>query len=248
MTGEMRSAEKLLGTSPDQRAALAQAMQKYIRGGQVGAGIAGIGDAIASGGTLGKVNPRGLEAAEGRLTETAKTGMENYDTQLAQREKVFEQAKQLMQDDPNSTYSQSWVAAANKTLKPHGITIPAGMSATQGEKLLGPLATVVDAAAKRDLMANEAAMRNLVEKTNAATREREASSAAAGSILKGPQEHPVLNVLPGVGPSFKEREAAQNTLLHNAGGKTANPAPHGDTVKQAGKTYQWNGSSYEEVQ
>ena len=240
--GEMTSAEKLLGTGPNDRAALAQAMQKYIRGGQLGAGIAGIGDAIASGATLGKVNPRGLEATEERLTGTAKTGMENYDKQLQEREQVFQLAKEQQQEDPKSAYSQAWVAAANKILAPHGINIPVGMSAAQGEKLLGPLATVVDAQAKIALMKNEAQFRLMVEQMNAKTRQQEVKSAANKTILEGSK-------LPFVGPSHEEKQAAAAREAAIAGGNAeSTPAPHGDMVKQNGKTYKWDGTQYQEVQ
>ena len=102
----MDRANKLLGLGPDQQAGLMKVLGDRTQTGQIGAGIAGIGDAIASGGTLGKVNPGGLGKSEEMLQNKTKEGIEGMQTIRGNQEKSQELADKLQSRDPNSPLSK----------------------------------------------------------------------------------------------------------------------------------------------
>lgn len=102
----MDRANKVLGLGPDQQAAYMNLLRHNSRVGQIGAAFAGIGDAIASGGTLGKVNPGGLERSEGLIEGNEKQGLENMQTLRGNQEKSAEMADKLEARDPNSPLSK----------------------------------------------------------------------------------------------------------------------------------------------
>jgi hypothetical protein len=107
----MDRANKLLGLGPDQQAGLMKLLGHKEQVGQIGAGIAGIGDAIASGGTLGKVNPGGLNKSEELLANKTKQGIEGMQTIRGNQEKAAEMADKLQLRDPKSPLSQ-WAQKA----------------------------------------------------------------------------------------------------------------------------------------
>ena len=74
--------------------------------GQIGAGVAGIGDAIASGGTLGKVNPGNLGKAEDIIQNKEKAGIEGMQTIRGNQEKAEKLSLKLKAQDPNSPLSK----------------------------------------------------------------------------------------------------------------------------------------------
>jgi hypothetical protein len=115
----MDRANKVLGLGPDQQAGLMKLLGQKQQTGQIGAGIAGIGDAIASGGTLGKVNPGGLAKSEDLLANKTKEGIEGMQTIRGNQEKAAEMADKLEARDPNSPlskYAQKAYASVGKKI------------------------------------------------------------------------------------------------------------------------------------
>jgi|HubBroStandDraft_3_1064219.scaffolds.fasta_scaffold22887_2 hypothetical protein len=102
----MDRANKMLGLGPDQQAAFMNLLGNNTQKGQIGAGIAGIGDAIASGGTLGKVNPGALNRSEDLIQNKTKEGIEGMQTIRGNQEKAFDVAQKLEAQDPKSPLSQ----------------------------------------------------------------------------------------------------------------------------------------------
>lgn len=102
----MDRANKMLGLAPDQQAAFMRLLGNKTQTGQIGAGVAGIGDAIAAGGTLGKVIPNGLGRSEDLLQGKEKAGIEGMQTIRGNQEKTFDTAQKLQAQDPNSPLSR----------------------------------------------------------------------------------------------------------------------------------------------
>ena len=102
----MAKANKLMGLDSSQQAGLMKLLGDNAKKSQIGAGIAGIGDAIASGGTLGKVNPGNLQRSEEIGQNATKAGIEGMETIRGTQEKAFETAQKLEAQDPNSPLSK----------------------------------------------------------------------------------------------------------------------------------------------
>lgn len=82
--------------------ALGQAQQR----GSIGTAIAGLGDAIAQGGTLGKVNPGGAQRSQELIQNRTTQGLEGLKSLQANKEKATELAQKLEAQDPNSPVSK----------------------------------------------------------------------------------------------------------------------------------------------
>lgn len=98
----MDRANKLLGLNPNQQAGFMKLLGNNAQKGQIGAGLAGIGDAIASGGTLGKVNPGGLHSAEELIQNKTNEGLQGMQTIRGNQEKALDVGEKLRGNDPFS--------------------------------------------------------------------------------------------------------------------------------------------------
>ncbi len=115
----MTRANKMLGLGPDQQAGLMKLLGNNAQKGQIGAAVAGIGDAIASGGTLGKVNPGALAKSEDLIQGKTKEGIEGMQTIRGNQEKAQELSDKLEARDPKSPlskYAQKAYAGVGKKL------------------------------------------------------------------------------------------------------------------------------------
>lgn len=107
----MNKANKMLGLGPDQQAGFMKLLGGNAQKAQLGAGLAGIGDAIASGGTLGKVNPGALNKSEDLIQSRTNEGIQGMQTIRGNQEKAFEVADKLEARDPQSPLSK-WAQKA----------------------------------------------------------------------------------------------------------------------------------------
>jgi hypothetical protein len=120
----MDRANKILGLKPQDQAGFMKLLGDRSQKAQIGAGIAGIGDAIASGGTLGKVNPGALGKSEDLIQGKTREGLEGMQTIRGNQEKAQELADKLETRDPKSPLSQ-W---AQKQYAPLGKKIGLDLS------------------------------------------------------------------------------------------------------------------------
>jgi hypothetical protein len=107
----MDKANKMLGLNPQEQAGFMKMLGDRSQKGQIGAAVAGIGDAIASGGTLGKVNPGALNKSEELIQNKEKQGIEGMQTIRGNQEKTLEVADKLEARDPQSPLSK-WAQKA----------------------------------------------------------------------------------------------------------------------------------------
>lgn len=107
----MTKASNMLGLNPSQQAGFMNLLGRNSQKGQFGAAIAGIGDAIASGGTLGKVNPGALAKSEDLIQDKQKAGLEGMQTLRGNQEKTVDLQQKLEANDPNSPLSK-WAQKA----------------------------------------------------------------------------------------------------------------------------------------
>jgi hypothetical protein len=115
----MDRANKMLGLGPEEQAGFMKLLGNNAQKSQIGAGIAGIGDAIAAGGTLGKVNPGALKNSEDIIQNKTKQGLEGMQTIRGNQEKAFETADKLEARDPKSPlskYAQKAYAGVGKKI------------------------------------------------------------------------------------------------------------------------------------
>lgn len=112
-------ANKLLGLNPEEQAGFMKMLGGNAQKAQLGSALAGIGDAIASGGTLGKVNPGALARSEELIQGKTKEGLEGMQTIRANQEKAQELADKLQARDPSSPlskYAQKAYAGVGKKI------------------------------------------------------------------------------------------------------------------------------------
>ncbi len=102
----MAKANKLLGLDANQTASFMKMLGDRSQKAQLGAGIAGIGDAIASGGTLGKVNPGALNKSEELISNRENAGVAGMQTIRGNQEKAQELGDKLQSRDPKSPLSK----------------------------------------------------------------------------------------------------------------------------------------------
>lgn len=119
----MDRANKVLGLGPDQQASFIKLLNDRAQRGQIGAGIAGIGDAIASGGTLGKVNPNNMGRAEDLIQNKEKQGIDNMQLIRGNQEKAAEMSDKLEARDPKSPLSKFAQKAYGSVGKKIGIDL-----------------------------------------------------------------------------------------------------------------------------
>lgn len=115
----MDRANKTLGLNPEQQAGFMKLLGGNAQKAQIGAGIAGIGDAIASGGTLGKVNPGALNKSEELINGRTSEGLEGLKSIRENQGKASEMADKLEARDPNSPlskYAQKAYAGVGKKI------------------------------------------------------------------------------------------------------------------------------------
>lgn len=115
----MDRANKMLGLNPQDQASFMKLLGDKSQKAQIGAGIAGIGDAIASGGTLGKVNPGGLGKSEDLIQGKENAGISGMQTIRGNQEKSFDVSQKMQAQDPQSPlskYAQKAYAGIGKKL------------------------------------------------------------------------------------------------------------------------------------
>lgn len=107
----VNKANKMMGLNPQEQAAFMKLLGGNSQKAQIGAAVAGVGDAIASGGTLGKVNPGNLSRSEDLIQGNTKAGIEGMQTIRGNQEKALEEADKLEARDPKSPLSK-WAQKA----------------------------------------------------------------------------------------------------------------------------------------
>lgn len=107
----MDRANKMMGLDAQEQAAFMKLLGSNAQKGQIGAAIAGIGDAIASGGTLGKVNPGALKLSEDLIQNKTKSGIEGMQQIRDNQGKAQELGDKLQARDPKSPLSK-WAQKA----------------------------------------------------------------------------------------------------------------------------------------
>lgn len=115
----MAKANKLLGLDANQTASFMKMLGDRSQKAQLGAGLAGIGDAIASGGTLGKVNPGALNKSEDIISNRENAGLTGMQTIRSNQKEAQELGDKLQARDPNSPlskYAQKAYAAVGKKI------------------------------------------------------------------------------------------------------------------------------------
>lgn len=115
----MDRANKMLGLNPQEQAGFMKLLGGNAQKAQLGSAVAGIGDAIASGGTLGKVNPGALNKSEELIQGRTNEGLQGLQSIRENQGKAQELADKLEARDPNSPlskYAQKAYAGIGKKL------------------------------------------------------------------------------------------------------------------------------------
>lgn len=235
----MNRANKMLGLGPQDQAGFMKLLGDRSQKGQIGAGLAGIGDAIASGGTLGKVNPGALARSEDIIQGKEKAGIEGMQTIRGNQEKAFETADKLELRDPKSPLSLWAQKAYGPVGKKIGIDLsnaPASMIADITGKGVEALNTEYQNQLK---MAGLDLQKKQVEATignQKAERDiaREGHQAEAAKTLAG---RGLFSTLANSVPFTSGREATK-ILEKQAQGASA--PPYGQETTRNGKTYEWS--------
>ncbi len=107
----MDRANKMLGLNPQEQAGFMKMLGANAQKAQLGSALAGIGDAIAAGGTLGKVNPGALNKSEELIQGRTKEGLEGLQSIREGQGKAMEVADKLEARDPQSPLSK-WAQKA----------------------------------------------------------------------------------------------------------------------------------------
>jgi hypothetical protein len=239
----MDRANKMLGLNPQDQAAFLRLLGDKSQKGQIGAGIAGIGDAIASGGTLGKVNPGNMNRAEDIIQNKEKAGMEGMQTIRGNQEKATELGLKLQANDPNSPLSKYAQKAYGSLGKKLGIDLSHASASLISDITGKGVAALNDEAELALKQASLGLQKEQIEATignqkaeraNAeAGRKAEAAKALAGRGILST----VANAIPGT-----TGHAATEVLKEQATGKTE-VGPYGAETVRGGKTYEWSPST-----
>jgi hypothetical protein len=115
----MQKANKLLGLDAGQQAGFMKLLGDRSQKAQLGSAVAGIGDAIASGGTLGKVNPGALNKSEEIIKDRENAGLTGMQTIRGNQKDAQELGDKLQARDPNSPlskYAQKAYGAVGKKI------------------------------------------------------------------------------------------------------------------------------------
>lgn len=220
----MDKANKLLGLNPEEQAGFMKLLGNNAQKGQIGAGIAGIGDAIASGGTLGKVNPGALAKSEDLIQGKTAQGIEGMQTIRGNQEKAFETAQKLEAQDPNSPLSKYAQKAYGDVGKKLGINLnhaSASLISDITGKGVEALTSEYEADLKKQglelqkeqvaaTIANQKAERDIAQQGQQLTASEKLGTRTLGNKLEG--------LIPGT-PANVEKKALEQV----AGGKTAGP-------------------------
>ena len=189
----MLKANKLLGLDPGQQAAFMKLLGDRSQKGQIGAGIAGIGDAIASGGTLGKVNPGNLQRSEDLIQNKQKEGIEGAQLLRGNQKDNFELGQTLRGNSPYSPALQKALVTQ--------FHVPAALAGAPRDvinKMLDPIAQtqlkeaeIAETEAYRgstiDLQKSQLAATVANQKAQQENAERERKQEAAKALLsRGP--------------------------------------------------------------
>lgn len=116
-------AAKMLGTEPSQQTDLLKALGQYQRNASIGTDIAGLGDAIAAGGTLGKVNLGGAQRSQDLIASRTAQTLEGAKTLQENKGKTTDLALKLESQDPNSPLSKYAQKAYGDVGKKLGINL-----------------------------------------------------------------------------------------------------------------------------
>jgi hypothetical protein len=233
----MDKASKMLGLDQGQQAAFMQMLAKNSQKGQIGAGIAGIGDAIASGGTLGKVNPGALGRTEDIINNNEKTGIEGMQTLRENQGKTVDLQQKLEAQDPNSPLSKYAQKAYGNIGKKIGIDLTHASAALISD-VTGKGVDVL--AHEAELGLKQAALGLQKEQVEATIGNQQAERGLAKEKERMEADKEILkgSMIPFVGPSHGEKQEALKRLEPGATGSfspdvTAYAQRHGITPKQA---------------
>ncbi len=236
----MGRANKMLGLNPDQQAGFMKLLGQNAQKGQIGAGIAGIGDAIASGGTLGKVNPGALNKSEELIQGRTKEGLEGLQSIREGQGKAFEVADKLEARDPKSPLSKWAQQAYGPVGKKIGLDLNNASAALIGDvtgKGVEALNTEYQAQLKTmglDLqkkqveatIGNQKAERDISRQGQQLQATEKLGSRTIGNKLEG--------IIPGT-PANTERKSLERIAA--GPGETG---PYGAETVRNGKTYEWS--------
>ena len=92
------------GVTPEMLKALADKLNTQNKWGQVGAGVAGIGDAIQS---VGGIKGGHMEAAENLIQRNRENQLKTPEMMMAAGKEQYGLGKQIGEDDPNSEWSKT---------------------------------------------------------------------------------------------------------------------------------------------
>ena len=211
----MDRANKMFGLGPNDQAAFLKLLGNNAQKGQIGAAFAGLGDAIASGGTLGKVNPGNLERSEGLIQDKTKQGTEGMQLIRGNQEKAFDVAQKLESQDPKSPLSQYAQKAYGDIGKKLGLDLshaPASLIADVAGKGVEELNTEYQGQLKQ--MGLELQKEQVeATKANQQAQRREAEATRRGEAAKALTDRGILktvaNAIPGTAghAATKELEA-----------------------------------------
>lgn len=233
----MDRANKMLGLGPDQQAGFMKLLGGNAQKAQLGSAVAGLGDAIASGGTLGKVNPGALNKSEELINDRTKEGIEGMQTIRGNQEKAAEMADKLEARDPQSPLSK-WAQKAYASVgKKIGLDLTNASAALIGD-VTGKGVEALNTQYQNELkMLGLDLQKKQVEATignqkaeRAATKEQHQQEAAKTLADRGVIKRS-LDTLTG--------NEATKTLEHIAKGQDL-AGPYGAQTTRNGKAYVWS--------
>jgi|HubBroStandDraft_2_1064218.scaffolds.fasta_scaffold02334_4 hypothetical protein len=139
------------GITPDTISQLMQSLNQSNAKGQIGAGIAGIGDAIAKG--VGRVDQNRMGETETNLKNRQEQALKAPEMMTALGKERYGLSEQLQAKDPNSPYSKVNQATYGSTLTQMGLSKAqiSKMPASLISDLLSKKITLEDALAKINL-------------------------------------------------------------------------------------------------
>ena len=240
-------ASKILGgVTPEKIQQLMDSLNSQSRRGQIGAGIAGIGDAISS---VGGIKGEHMKNAEDFLQKNKEMGMKIPAEMAAVGKENYGLAEQLKDKDPNSSLSK----VAQKTYGPDLIKM--GLTQDQVVKmpasLIGDLfskkVTLEDAKARieqegsyqRGMLQNtrmgleQSGAHNKVEEKIAqeGKKQEEAKALANKGMFKS-----ILDMVPGTAGHTANKVLEKQAME----GENKQTGPFGQETVKDGKTYEWS--------
>lgn len=241
-TYDKKASDILGGITPEAIQRLMENLNQQGKKAQIGAGIAGIGDAIAS---VGGQTPGHMKNAEDIIQKEKELGMKLPGEMAAMGKERFGLSEQLQAKDPASPFSKVTQNANRQLLKSMGATDADinTMPATAINDVVGHQVTLQEALAR---IAQEGKyQQGMLENTKAQTQQGAAKALADRGIIKT-----AMDAIPGTAGN-----TAKKTLEKQAAGEPSAPAPTGAPVPAvanqadldrlpAGAKYTFNGQPH----